>query len=100
MHEGFEISGNPPTSEQYDVLVDKYPWAYYPNKKHHMKLKIASEAKEKRELLDAVNPKSTLKAALSSKKKKKPKTTKSKKAYHIRIPTIQLQSVADVLVPN
>ena len=50
MPKGFTIQGNALTLEQYDKLVDAYPWAYGPNQEHFKELRKEEEEKRKTEV--------------------------------------------------
>ena len=71
MPEGFSIQDNPLTLEQYDKLMDDYPWAYGPNQEYFKELKKEEEEKEKLKFLEKVSLKSTSKPALSMRAKAK-----------------------------
>ena len=73
MPEGFTIQGNTLTPEQYDKLVDAYPWAYVPNQEYFQELKKKEEEEEKLEFLKKVSPKTTSRSALAKQKKGKAK---------------------------
>ena len=67
----FSIQDNPLTLEQYDKLVDAYPWAYRPNEEYFKELRKEEEEKEKLKFLEKISPKSTSKPALAKKAKAK-----------------------------